>query len=175
MLRRLLTPALVGGAVLGLLSALPVIAWGNLCCCLWILLGGALAAYQLQQRQSASLTAIDGALVGAAAGVIGAFVYLLINIPVTLLTTSIIDGLRERLTDAGVVIPPELAGVQGGAANGLMIAGSFVVMLFIAPIFAALGGLIGAMAFRTPPPPPPPTASATPPDSLPPPGPTHIP
>ena len=38
-----LQPALLGGVVIGVLSALPVINVAN-CCCAWILFGGALAA-----------------------------------------------------------------------------------------------------------------------------------
>lgn len=148
MLRRLLAPALAGGAVIGVLSALPVLGWGNACCCLWILLGGATASYLLQQQQSTPLTASDGALAGVSAGVAGAFVYLLISIPVTLLTTPLIDAVKQRLIDAGVDLPPALAGRTTAAENGLLIVGSFLAMLFIGPLFATLGGLVGAMAFR---------------------------
>ena len=42
---RLAQPALVGGLVMGVLTALPIISAGNLCCCLWVLSGGAVAAY----------------------------------------------------------------------------------------------------------------------------------
>lgn len=154
MQRRLLTPALAGGAVLGVLSALPVIAWGNACCCLWILLGGALAAYLLQQRQPEPLTAVDGALAGVAAGVAGAFVYLLVSIPVTLLTTPLVEAIRQRLLDANVALPPALADGSSSASgalsasNGLLIAGGFLLMLFVGPLFATVGGLLGALVFR---------------------------
>ena len=40
---------------MGVLSALPLVAAGNLCCCLWVVSGGAIAAYLLQQNQSAPL------------------------------------------------------------------------------------------------------------------------
>jgi len=40
---------LLGGLFIGILSALPVVSWGN-CCCLWIIGGGVLAAYLDQQR-----------------------------------------------------------------------------------------------------------------------------
>ena len=69
-------PALIGGLVVGVLSALPLISVGNLCCCLWIVSGGVVAAYVLQQNQTAPIAAGDGALVGLLAGVAGAFVYL---------------------------------------------------------------------------------------------------
>ena len=42
-----LQPALYGGLLLGVLSALPIISLGNCACCLWVLAGGAMAAYLL--------------------------------------------------------------------------------------------------------------------------------
>ncbi len=45
-------PALLGGLVLGVLSALPIVSIGNVCCCLWVISGGVLAAYLLQRNQA---------------------------------------------------------------------------------------------------------------------------
>jgi hypothetical protein len=78
-------PALIGGLVGGVLSALPLVSGGNLCCCLWVVSGGVVAAYLLQQNQTAPIVASDGALVGLLAGVVGAFVYLVVSIPINLL------------------------------------------------------------------------------------------
>ena len=52
-------PVLVGGLVMGVLSALPIISAGNLCCCLWIISGGLVAAYVLQQNQPTPITPAD--------------------------------------------------------------------------------------------------------------------
>ena len=62
---------------MGVLSALPLVAAGN-CCCLWVISGGAIAAYLLQQNQTAPLTPADGALVGLLAGLIGAIVHFVV-------------------------------------------------------------------------------------------------
>ena len=70
-------PALLGGLVLGVLSALPIINLGNTCCCLWVIAGGMTAAYLLQNAQVAPITSGDGAAVGFLAGVAGAIVWLL--------------------------------------------------------------------------------------------------
>ena len=43
-------PALLGGVTIGVLSALPFVMIGNCCCCAWVLLGGALSAYLMQQN-----------------------------------------------------------------------------------------------------------------------------
>ena len=54
-----------------MLSALPVINLAN-CCCAWVLFGGALASYLMQQDHPVPITAGDGAIVGLLAGVVGA-------------------------------------------------------------------------------------------------------
>ena len=155
MTSRYLTPVLVGGVVIGVLSALPLVAWGNLCCCLWIVLGGITAAYLFQLSQPGPLSAIDGALVGALAGAAGAVVYLLLSIPVSLVTTPLTRMLLQRLTEAGVQIPADVDSAMTGAAGAsLRLLAGFVLMLFVSPAFAAVGGVIGAMAFGKPLPPP---------------------
>src|SRR5215475_16153060 len=78
-------PALIGGRVMGVLSSLPLINLGNLCCCLWVVSGGVVAAYLLQQNQTSPITPGDGALVGLFAGIIGAGVGFLISIPLSLM------------------------------------------------------------------------------------------
>ena len=41
---------LIGGTFAGVLSALPLIELGNLCCCLWLVGGGGVASYLTQQN-----------------------------------------------------------------------------------------------------------------------------
>jgi hypothetical protein len=138
------------------LSALPVVSSGNLCCCLWIVLGGAVAAYLFQQNQPTTISAADGALVGLIAGFIGAFVALLMSIPITMLLAPVQQAMLERLAE-GPNMPPELRRYIGDTAmSGVSIVVGFVVMLFVSPVFATLGGLLGAALFRksTPPRPP---------------------
>jgi len=55
-------PALFGGLFIGVLSALPIINIGN-CCCLWVIGGGVLATYLMQQNHPYPIAAADGALV----------------------------------------------------------------------------------------------------------------
>jgi hypothetical protein len=147
-------PVLVGGLVMGVLSALPIISAGNLCCCLWIITGGLVAAYVLQQNQPAPITPGDGALVGLLAGLAGAGIYLVLSIPITFLVAplqrKVLEGLMERANG----IPPEFREYMGGyvgGAVGLMI--GFVFMLMTGAVFSTLGGLLGAVFFRKEPPP----------------------
>ena len=63
-----LQPALLAGVAIGVLSSLPVVNLANVCCCAWVIFGGGLAAYLMQQNHPAPIEAGDGALVGLLAG-----------------------------------------------------------------------------------------------------------
>ena len=76
-----LQPAFCGGLFIGVLSALPLVNVGNCCCCLWVICGGALAAYLRQQSSPAQIDAAEGALVGLLAGVIGGVIATVLSIP----------------------------------------------------------------------------------------------
>lgn len=144
---RFVQPALIGGAVVGVLSALPVISIGN-CCCLWVIGGGAVAAYILQQNQQTPITPGDGAIAGLLAGVVGAFVYLVLSIPISLLMAPMERVILDRVIESGDV-PPEfrqfLGGYRGGAFR--LITG-FAFMLVAGAIFSTLGGLLGMAIFK---------------------------
>jgi hypothetical protein len=144
-------PALAGGLVLGVLSALPIVSAGNLCCCLWVVSGGAVAAYLLQQNQETPITPGDGALVGWLAGIAGAFVYLLLSIPITVFVAPMERMVLRRLLETTGSMPPEFRqyarGVLGGSIRLVI---GFVLMLSVGSAVAALGGLLGAVVFRAP-------------------------
>lgn len=147
-------PALIGGLVLGVLSALPIISAGNLCCCLWLVSGGVIAAYVLQQNETAPITYGDGALIGLLAGLCGAFVYLILSIPITFLVAPMQRELLQHLLERTNGMPPELRDYVGSYISGTLgIALNFIFMLVMGAIFATLGGLLGAVIFRKPLPP----------------------
>jgi hypothetical protein len=169
-----LQPVILGGLFFGVLSALPIISMGN-CCCLWVIGGGIIAAYLLQQGQPGPITPGDGAIVGLLAGVVGAFVHAVVSIPVLLvagpLQARMMEGLLNRMSDAN----PDLRSLAesmhytgAGAAIGVII--SFVFMLIVGVLFGALGGMLGALFFKKdlPPAPPQPPASFPPPFNPPP-------
>jgi hypothetical protein len=142
-------PALIGGLIIGVLSALPFVAAGNGCCCLWVVSGGAAAAYVLQQNRQAPITPGDGAVVGLFAGVIGAVVWLVLSIPITFLIGPMEQRLFQRIIDNMNGMPPEFRAYMSpniGGAIGLAV--FFLFMLFVGPMFSTLGGLLGAVIFR---------------------------
>jgi len=93
---------------MGVLSALPLIAAGNVCCCMWVVAGGAIAAYLLQQNQSTPITPGDGALVGLLAGLIGAFVQFAVAIPVGILVAPMERAVLQRVLDMAGTMPPDM-------------------------------------------------------------------
>jgi hypothetical protein len=173
-----LQPALLGGVLIGVLSALPIVSAGNLCCCLWVLSGGALAAYLLQQNQPVPLTTGDGAIVGLLAGLVGAVVGTLLSIPIMFAFGPMQAQFTERILD-NPDVPKEirqmLENVGGaGGFSAIWLIFSLFFSLVIDAIFGALGGMLGALYFKknlppTGPPPMPP--SGYPPPFNPPPAP----
>lgn len=159
-----LQPAVMGGLVIGILSALPLISIGNICCCLWIVSGGALAAYLLQANQATPITTGDGAVTGLMAGVIGSVVYSVVAIPVSIVMGPIQAKFAEGLLRNAGELPEGLEPMLEAARNsGFSILGAiagFFLMLILSVIFASIGGIIGAVIFKkklppTPPGPPP--------------------
>jgi hypothetical protein len=138
-------PALIGGLVLGMLSALPIV---NICCCLWVVSGGAVSAYVLQERQSTTLTPGEGALVGLLAGVIGTFIYLLLSVPISLLLAPFEQQLLERLATVGNM-PPEFReyATRPAGLRALGVLFDFVIRFFVDVTFSTIGGVLGAVVF----------------------------
>lgn len=145
-------PALYGGLVLGVLSALPIISLGNVCCCLWVLAGGAVAAYVLQANQPTPITPGDGATVGLLAGVIGSVVQLVLSIPIGMVMGPIQGRVFERVLENARDMPdnvrPLLDALRHGGFSVLGAILGFFVFLVIAVVFSTIGGLIGAAVFR---------------------------
>jgi hypothetical protein len=150
----LLQPVLVGGLFIGVLSALPIISIGN-CCCLWVIGGGMVTAYLIQNNRSEPLELSEGALGGFLAGVLGSVVYVVVSVPVQLVTAPLQQGLVERLLGSAADVPPEaremLESLGTGGGFGALVVG-FFVMLAIGMVFSTLGGLLGALIFRSRPP-----------------------
>ncbi len=153
-----LQPALLGGLLLGVLSALPIINLGNACCCLWVLAGGAVAAYLLQHNQAAPITTGDGASVGLLAGIFGAIVWQVIALPLAIFWGPVATQFMSRLLE-NMDLPenarPVLQTLRENAGFSVLrfIIGGFFT-LCVSVVFSTLGGLIGAALFRTKVPPP---------------------
>ena len=146
-----LQPALLGGVTIGVLSALPVINLAN-CCCAWVLFGGALAAYLMQQNHPEPIAAGDGAVVGLLAGVVGAVVWLLISVPIGAMLAPMQSEMANQALRDATEMAPELRAVferiSGAPAIGIGLIFGFFVMLVVSTLFGMIGGLFGALMFR---------------------------
>ena len=144
-------PALIGGVAIGVLSALPVINLAN-CCCAWILFGGGLAAYLMQQSHPEPIMIGDGAIVGLMAGMIGAFVWLIASVPINLAMAPFQSQMAQQTLRNASEIAPELRELlerfSNGPVIGLGMLIGFFLMLVVSTMFGMLGGLFGALLFR---------------------------
>jgi len=139
---------LIGGMFTGVLSALPIVSVAN-CCCVWLIGGGAITAYLLQQGQSEPISLADASVGGCLAGVFGAFVSAVISVPIQLLTQPLQRQMADLLRGSAD-IPSELAEMVeqlSGASVSAVLFG-FVVMLLLGMVFSTLGGLLGSIVFR---------------------------
>lgn len=148
----MLLPALVGGGVAGLLSGIPLV---GCLCCLWLLLGGAVAVYMLRGK---SLSMKEALLVGICAGFFAA------------LAGSIVDGLAslvsgqstadsmaqaiETLRQMGypqenIAQAEQLMKLFGGKASPLALVCGFFMRLIFGSIFTVIGAL-GAKSLMKP-------------------------
>jgi hypothetical protein len=158
-----LKPAIIGGVILGVLSAIPAV---NTCCCIWALVGGIVAANIYIKASPNPVTPADGAIVGAIAGVVGAVLIIVIGIPLQLIfgaaMMSMMGGFIQNAD------PSQAAQLQQAMAGGLGFGRAILNGLLYsvcAVIFSAVGGLLGVAIFEkrkggpgVPPPPPPPAA-----------------
>jgi hypothetical protein len=155
-------PLLLGGLFIGVLSALPIVQLCN-CCCVWIVGGGALAAYLQQQHQPAPMTVLDGARAGLFAGLIGALVWLIVTQALDVVLAPLQERVISEVLRNARDFPPEVRSILENADRSGGYAFSFALMLIFGSLAAALGGAAGAAYFRKdvppalggPPPPPP--------------------
>ena len=171
-----LQPALLAGVAIGVLTALPIINIVNLCCCAWVVFGGALAAYLMQQNHPAPVNAGDGAIVGLMAGAAGAVVGSIINIPLSMAMGPFSMEMLDRVLQNTQDMPPEVRAIfeqwRSNMMSGAAIGAAFVFSLFFSlcvySVFGLLGGLLGTVLFKknTPPPPPPPAPLVPPPPPI---------
>jgi hypothetical protein len=155
-------PALIGGVLLGLLSVIPFVSALNVCCCLWAILGGMLASYLYVKNSPTPVTAGDGAIVGALAGIIGAVISFILGIPINYAMgptmRNLLLSLLENVDRQQAELMRRQFEISGESIAGIIINALILAVLLF--FFSVIGGLIGAALFEkrkggpTPPPPP---------------------
>jgi hypothetical protein len=129
-----LKPALLGGLIVGVLSAIPFV---NYCCCIWAIGGGAVAGLIYIKGSPTRVPTGDGAMVGALTGLVGALIYLIIGLPIVLLFGA--ASIEESLKGTGVQLP--LSGTLLLVLGALFAAISLIIL-------ATLGGLLAIPIFE---------------------------
>ena len=133
-----LKPALLGGLIVGFLSAIhSLIPFIGACCCIWSIVGGGLAAFLYIKGSSVPVKLGDGAIVGALAGVVGGIIYVIIYLPISLIWGM--AAMTEQLNRSGVQIP--------FSGTILVIIGSIVGAVMLV-LLSTLGGVIGTAIFE---------------------------
>lgn len=144
-----LKPAIIGGVVVGLLSAIPFVNILNICCCLWAILGGVLASYLYIKASPNPVKAGEGAVLGVLAGIVGAAIYIVIGIPLGILMGATMVTLIGKLLENVDPRQAEQLRQQMGASQTVVAAilrGLFTAFLLV--VFSTLGGLLGVPIFE---------------------------
>ena len=150
----MLKPALIGGVLLGILSALPIINYFNCVCCAWVIGGGVLAAYLYVKGTSVPVTLGRGVALGLLTGIIGTITFALFSIPIFFFGPgmSIMEQVRQSIEQAPNVPPQTRQLLQSFSARGgfgtIIYALGFIFTLVIFSLFGMVGGMIGVALFE---------------------------
>lgn len=158
-------PALLGGLFIGVLSALPLVRYGNACCCLWVVTGGLLTVYLLRQQSPSfpargTSDAFEAVLAGVLAGIFGAVIETLLALVVG---SHPSPDEMQQMFDQLPQFPPEFRdrAIQIVTERGSVFLA--LISLFVSvpmyAIFSALGALLGLAVLKKPPQIPAPPAS----------------
>ena len=133
-----LKAALLGGLIVGVLSAIhsliPVV---SLCCCIWSIIGGALASFIYIKGSATPVSMGEGAMVGAMAGAVGGIIYIVIYLPITLVIGM--ATMEEQLTRSGVQLP---------FSGTILMVIATIVGAIVLVLLSTLGGVIGTSIFE---------------------------
>jgi hypothetical protein len=151
-----LTPSLIGGLTIGVLSSIPIINMGNCLCCMWIIGGGLFGTYLYWRELPSShvFTAGEGAIIGLLSGLFGALFGTLLNyFFMAFLGLNTGQEILRSIIESGNDLPSEFEEVLDEFDSAGKIAPLFVVFglsfsLIVNSIFATIGGIIGSAIFK---------------------------
>lgn len=149
-----LKPALIGGALFGVLANVPYVDMANVACCALYIGGGLLASYLFfKDKEPFAKPYAEGAAVGLWTGVFGGIVTATVGTVVRLLGVgqdpeAAASALAE-FENIGVEVPQWALEVMGlGQVTGWSIATTVAAALLLFCIFGTVGGLLGATFFH---------------------------
>jgi zinc-ribbon domain len=138
-------PAVMGGMFLGILSSIPLVSIGF---CMWILLGGAIAAQQVSRQRRSGVTYGDGAFAGVLSGLFGSLVGTTVQMCLRVIASPFFESqqqqLEQLLNQMGVEGPMRDWVLR--AASGEISLTTVVFTLFsnllAFSLFAMIGGIL---------------------------------
>jgi hypothetical protein len=141
-------PALTGGMFLGFLSSIPFIQAGNCLCCMWVLLGGGMAAVLLTKQRPSGITYGDGAFVGVMSGLFGAVVGTVVQMSFRAIAARLFESQQQQFEQM-----LQQLGVQGqmrdwmlrlasGEISAVTLIFTFFSNLVMFSLFAMIGGIL---------------------------------
>lgn len=151
----MLTPALIGGSIAGLLSGIPII---SCLCCLWIIGGAIFATYLVTKETPTPLTSSDGAIIGVFTGIAAAVVKTIVDLILTPVNRQLFQRLTEWIAEYVEEMPPGFEQMFNESAFETTVPRVLFGLLMSGIIFSvlgALGGIIGLSLFKKKPPLPP--------------------
>lgn len=140
--RYFLISALIAGVVIGLLGNLPLLNLVNCILCLWVWLGGILAVflYRRFEKGQSVLTAGQGAGLGALAGLIGAFVGVVVYALTSFISMPLYANMARFFEIEGD-LPFDTVSPSSVLASTFIF---FLLDVVLYPLFGAISGFITA-------------------------------
>jgi hypothetical protein len=139
-------PAIAGGMFLGLLSSIPFINAG---CCLWVLMGGGMAAVALNKQRPSGINYGDGAFVGVLSGFFGAIVGTIIQMSFHVIAAHFFESQQQQVEDLLKQLGAEgpmrdwTLRVFSGEISAVTVLFTFFANLLLYALFAMIGGIVG--------------------------------
>ncbi len=140
----LFVPALIGGAVSGILSSIPFV---NCFCCIWIIGGSMLAAYLLIKDSPHVLSSGDGAIVGIFTGIVAAVVHSFIDIPLRPFIKEFFQNIMKWAAEYAEEVPSGWEDWLEGGFSAFRFFMQLIASAVFFSILGALGGILGISLF----------------------------
>jgi hypothetical protein len=152
-------PALYGGVIMAVISAIPFLNVVNCFCCAGILFGGFMAVFFYQKDRTQDqppLTNGDALQLGVLAGVFGAVIGIVMAVamfytignPSARAIGDLVMGLYDRFGLTDKIPPEQLQEMQNQFDHPTLSPLSLLSGVIIDPLFGLLGGLIGYNIYK---------------------------
>lgn len=145
--RAFLISTLIAGAVMGLLSNIPLLNLVNCLLCAWLWGGGILAVFLYRRfaPEHFELTSSNGILLGLVAGVFGAVIGAIVSVIFQAATQQTFVRLIEQQELFRSELAPYMDTLR--SAGGFSFFGLVCNLIFY-PLFGLVGGLLGVNFFK---------------------------